>query len=54
MSQAAQGFSLRRTFKYAADAKPAENAAHRKNSHLGLETTSQIVLLFYKPWLPAS
>jgi len=44
MSKATQGFSLRRTFKYAADAKAAENEAHRENSHLGLETINQIVL----------
>jgi hypothetical protein len=44
MSKTAQGFSLRRTFKYAADEKPAENKAHRQNSHLGLETINQIVL----------
>jgi hypothetical protein len=35
MHKAAQGFSSRRTFGYAADAKPAENAVHRENDRLG-------------------
>jgi len=38
MRKAAQGLSSRRTPEYAADTKPAENTAHRKNNHLGKET----------------
>jgi hypothetical protein len=37
MSKDAQGFSSRRTFSYVADAKPAENAAHRKKGHFWIE-----------------
>jgi hypothetical protein len=37
MSKAAQGFAVRRT-PVRRSRKPAENAAHRKNNHLWMET----------------
>ena len=36
MGKAAQGFSLRRTYMYAADEKSAENDVHRKKGHSGI------------------